>query len=123
MPSRKTAETRKSWFTLEFWAAILPIVVKGFWPEMPEQSIAVLWGWAANRSAQKLFGFVGDNGKRSYCTLEFWISVGYSLVVSVFPDVPVEALNQTLVGVLGWVTSRTGIKIRMDRINLKTGKK
>jgi len=124
MPPRNNApvRVRKGWLSLEFWAAILPLIATTILPDIPEQSIAALWAWAAGRSAQKMFGFVEPDGTRSYQTSEFWISLGYSVVTTVFPDMPVESLNMALTGIIGWVTTRTGIKIRLDRLNFKKGK-
>jgi len=94
--------------TVEFWLVVASTIVASLWPEFPKESFVAILGWAGLRSTQKFFGITDPKtGKPSYQTSEFWATIVYAVVNSVFPDLPPEALYS----VLGWAGLRTGVKL------------
>jgi hypothetical protein len=94
--------------TVEFWVSLVCLGGPILFPNFPKEAFVALGGWVISRAAQKSFGTVDPiTGEKSWETSEFWLSIVYSVVVSVFPDVPQESL----VAVLGWSGCRTGVKV------------
>lgn len=102
--------------TTELWVGVISTLLLAFWPHFPQEAFLAIVTWIVGRSSQKMFGFVDPaSGKAAWQTSEFWLSVGYAVVVSIFPDIPAESLYATQ----GWVVARTGIKIAQERKVLK----
>lgn len=94
--------------TVEFWVLMGSTIVATFVPDFPKESLIALMAWAGLRTGQKFFGMVDPiSGKPSYKTSEFWLTLVYAGVNTVFPDMPQEALYS----VIGWTTMRTGVKL------------
>lgn len=92
----------------EFWITLVTLFLPMVIPGIPTEALVALITWVAARSAQKFFGLVdSENGKPSWKTSEMWLSIGYSIFVTVFPGFPQESLY----AVLTYVTGRTGVKI------------
>jgi len=98
---------RKGIKTFEFWTTILVAGLAIFWPDFPKESLAAIIAWVGGRAAQKSFGFVDPvTGVRSYATSEFWVAIGYSVLITVFPDIPKESVYLIITYILG----RSGTK-------------
>ncbi len=107
-------EIKKGIKTLEFWVTIVSTVLVALLPNFPSEAFIALMGWVVARSGQKFFGFADAAGNPSWKTTEFWITIGYSLLVTVFPDVPQESI----IAILGYTGARTVTKA----ITVKNGK-
>ncbi len=93
--------------TVEFWIIPITTLLSVLLPEFPKEALIALYSWAGIRSTQKFFGMVDSKtGKRSWATSEFWLTLAYSIAVTIFPGIPAEAL----VGVITWGALRTGVK-------------
>lgn len=94
--------------TVEFWATLAAIGVKVFWKDFPDDAFFAILAWVGGRSAQKFFGLADPTGKPSWQTSEFWVSAGYALVTTIFPDFPKDSLDAVLI----YVGGRTGLKMK-----------
>lgn len=104
--------------TVELWVSVAASLLLAVWPEFPKEAFLAIITWAGGRSLHKMFGFVNpETGKASWQTSEFWMALGYSVVVTVFPDIPQESL----LAVQGWVAARTGIKVTNERRAVANG--
>lgn len=90
----------------EMWLVVLISIVTAIFPGMPKESLVAIGTWVVARSSQKAFG-LGD-GKRSYQSSEFWLTLIFSAAKMIFPDLPEEAFY----AVLSWAGLRTAIKIK-----------
>ncbi len=93
--------------TREFWIVILGTALATVWPDFPKEGLIVLGTWVVGRTGQKAFGFVDEFDVNKWTSTEFLLSIGYAIVVAIFPDIPKESL----IAVTGWTIARTGIKI------------
>lgn len=94
--------------SVELWAGLLSTVLFSIFPAFSQSAFLSIISWVGGRSAQKMFGLVDPLiDKASWQTSEFWVSIAYSILVTIFPDIPQEALYV----VMGWITSRTMIKL------------
>lgn len=98
--------------TVELWVSVIASLLLAVWPEFPKEAFLAIITWAGGRSLHKMFGFVNpETGKASWQTSEFWMSLGFAIVITIFPDMPKESL----MAVQGWVIARTGIKVVNER--------
>lgn len=94
--------------TSEFWIAIISGICFAIFPDFPKESFMAVAFWIVARSGQKFFGLVDPKtDKASWQTSEFWITIVFSIINTVFPDIPQEALYSVMV----WTFARVGIKI------------
>lgn len=102
--------------TVEFWIGILVTAAAAIIPSIPKEAVIAIGGWVAARSTQKFFGLADPTfDKPSWKTTEFWVTLVFAIVKTVFPDIPEEAFYS----VLAWSGLRTGVKITTG---LKNGK-
>lgn len=102
--------------TRELWMTIASTLLLAIWPDFPIEAFFGLIAWVVGRSAQKAFGFVDTEGNNKWLSSEFLMSIAYSLIITIFPDLPAESLY----AVVGWTTTRTGIKIANSPSKAKT---
>jgi hypothetical protein len=107
-------ETKKGIKTFEFWVTIVSTILVTLLSNFPSEAFIALMVWVVARSGQKFFGFADAAGNPSWKTTEFWVTIVYSLLVTVFPDVPQESL----VAILGYTGARTVAKA----VTVKNGK-
>lgn len=94
--------------SVEMWVTLLSTTLLAAWPAFPQSAFLSVIAWAGGRSAQKMFGLVDSKvDKPSWKTSEFWISIVFAILVTVFPDLPPEALY----AVMGWTGTRTVVKL------------
>lgn len=104
--------------TTELWITMLSTVLMAVWPAFPKEGFMSIVTWVIGRSSQKMFGLVdAKSSKAAWQTSEFWVSIVYAILVTIFPDIPAESLY----AVQGWVAMRIGIKVVGERKLLKNG--
>jgi len=102
--------------TTELWVGVISTILLVVWPDFPKDAFFAIATWVVARSGQKMFGFVDPvSGKPAWQTSEFWLTIVYSLLVTVFPDMPADSLY----AVQGWIVARTGVKVVQDRRAIK----
>lgn len=101
------AELKSGFKSVEFYLTGAAMLAKVIWKDFPTESVAALIAYTIARQAQKGFGMFNDVTQRySWQTSEFWLTLLYAVLKSVFPDMPEESL----LALFSWVGMRTGIK-------------
>ena len=113
------AEIKAGFNSLEFYLAGAALVAKLIWKDFPDEAFVAIGAYVVARQTQKGFGLFDESTQKpSWKTSEFWITLGFAGLKSIFPDMPTESTAM----VLGWIGMRTGVKgLAVYKNNKKEG--